>query len=80
LLVPAHTNKRPISKGSEIDYSKRRTEVKVGEVFSMLEDRLVAVGSVDDFPHDKLLNHLTTNAERLFEPKKIITSSDWLKS
>jgi hypothetical protein len=51
---------------------------QVGDVFSMKEHRLVAVGSDKDFPKDKLLNFLTANAEQLFEPKKILDYGDWL--
>jgi hypothetical protein len=64
--------------GTNVDYSKRRNEVKVGDVFSMKEDRLVAVGPDSAFPKDKLLNFLTANAETLFEPKRILDSGDWL--
>jgi hypothetical protein len=42
------------------------------------EDRLVAVGDSSDYPEDSLLNYMTSNAETLFEPKKILDDVDWL--
>ena len=80
LNVPATKPKRAASKGSDVNYAERRKQVKVGDIFSMKEDRLVAVGGQDDFPRDKLLNFLTANAETLCEPKKILDGSDWLLS
>ena len=42
--------------------------------------RLAAVGTTQDFPNDPMLTYLTRNAERLFEPKRILTDGDWLVS
>ena len=40
--------------------------------------RQAALGDVTDFIKDKLLTYLTENAERIFIPKRIMTSNDWL--
>ena len=45
-----------------------------------LNRRKEAVGKVRDFPNDRLITYLTENAEAIFEPKRILTNGDWLKS
>ena len=45
-----------------------------------LKRRKEAVGKVRDFPRDHLITYLTENAEAIFEPKRILTNGDWLKS
>ena len=42
--------------------------------------RKKAVGTVLDFPADKMVTYMTKHAEDIFEPKRILTSSDWLKT
>lgn len=44
------------------------------------ESRLKAVGTVRDFPDDPMITYMTKHAEQIFEPKRILTSGDWLKS
>ena len=66
--------------GSKVDYNQRRKELNVGDTYSMKQDRLVAVGDSKDFSSDKLLNYMTSNAETLFKPKKILADGDWLLS
>ena len=42
--------------------------------------RRLAVGDVSDFPQDKVVAYMTKHAEEIFEPKRITSDSDWLKS
>ena len=46
--------------------------------YANLKRRQAALGDVTDFIKDKLLTYLTENAERIFIPKRIMTSNDWL--
>ena len=39
-----------------------------------------ALGKKSDFEADDLLNSLALYAEEVFEPKRILTDKDWLKS
>ena len=45
-----------------------------------LKRRKEAMGKTTDFRTDKLITYMTENAEAIFEPKRILHSSDWLKS
>ena len=42
--------------------------------------RQKAVGTVQDFPNDAMVTYMTKNAEEIFEPKRILSSGDWLKT
>ena len=42
--------------------------------------RKLAVGDVNDFPEDAVVTYMAKHAEQIFEPKRILTSGDWLKS
>ena len=42
--------------------------------------RKEAAGRTTDFRDDKLITYLTENAEEIFEPKRILSGGDWLKS
>ena len=42
--------------------------------------RLKAVGTVQDFPNDAMVTYMTKYSEEIFEPKRILSSGDWLKS
>ena len=44
------------------------------------EQRLKAVGTENDFPEDAVTTYITRHAEEIFEPKRILTNNDWLKS
>ena len=44
------------------------------------EQRKKAVGAVNDFPQDKVITYMTKNAEEIFEPKRILSDGDWLKT
>ena len=48
--------------------------------FTTLKQRQDAVVMPDGYKPDKLLEYLLKNAETLYEPKKVHTSSDWLKT
>ena len=43
------------------------------------EARKLAVGDVNDFPEDAVCTYMTKYAEKIFEPKRILSSGDWLK-
>ena len=45
-----------------------------------LKKRKDAARKINDFPKDHLITNLTENAEKIFEPKRIGTIGDWLKS
>jgi archaemetzincin len=61
-----------------VDYNERRKQLQVGDIYSLKEDRLAALGTSSDFPQDKLISYMAENAETLFEPKKIKDEGDWL--
>ena len=42
--------------------------------------RLKAVGTVQDFPNDAMVTYMTKHTEEIFEPKRILSSGDWLKT
>ena len=42
--------------------------------------RQKAVGTVQDFPNDAMVTYMTKYSEEIFEPKRILSSGDWLKS
>lgn len=44
------------------------------------KQRQLAVGSEADFPDDLVATYMAKHAEEIFEPKRILTSGDWLKS
>ena len=44
------------------------------------EARNLAVGKIDDFPEDAMATYMTKYAEQIFEPKRILSDGDWLKS
>ena len=48
--------------------------------FATLKQRQDAVVMPNDFAADKLLANMIQNAETLYEPKKVHTASDWLKT
>ena len=45
-----------------------------------LKRRQDAVGTTRDYPEDTVVTYLTKHAEEIFEPKRILTNGDWLKS
>ena len=42
--------------------------------------RREAIGKITDFIDDDLITYLTKYAENIFEPKRILNNTDWLKS
>ena len=63
------------------DWHKERAERnKEIEPFTVKEKRLFALGERTDFEDDKMQTFMTINAEKIFEPKKIISGGDWLCS
>ena len=40
----------------------------------------MAVGTERDFPRDRVVTYMTKFAEEIFEPKRILTNGDWLKT
>jgi hypothetical protein len=54
---------RPILKGTDVDYAKRRSQLQIGNFYCMQLDREIAVGKPEDFPFDELLGYLITNAD-----------------
>ena len=40
----------------------------------------MAVGTEADFPRDRVVTYMTKYAEEIFEPKRILTNGDWLKT
>ena len=44
------------------------------------DQRLKAVGTIRDFPDDPMVTYLTKYVEEIFEPKRILSSGDWLKT
>lgn len=44
------------------------------------QQRALAVGSERDFVDDRVATYMTKYAEDIFEPKRILTDGDWLKS
>ena len=47
-------------------------------VFTTLKQRQDALVMPKDFKADKILANLLANAEKMYEPKQVFTSSDWL--
>ena len=43
------------------------------------EARKLAIGSVRDFPSDRMITYMSKHAEDIFEPKRVLTDGDWLK-
>ena len=44
------------------------------------QQRLKAVGTEQDFPEDPMATYFTRYCEEIFEPKRILSAGDWLKS
>jgi len=42
------------------------------------KSRTKAVGSAQDFADDAMATYLTKHAEQIFEPKRVLSSNDWL--
>ena len=42
--------------------------------------RLKAVGTEADFPEDVVTTYVTKYCEEIFEPKRVLTPGDWLKT
>ena len=38
------------------------------------------MGTESDFPDDRVVRYMTKYAEDIFEPKRILTNGDWLKT
>ena len=55
-------------------------EIRAGKTIVDLKRRREAVGKVTDFQQDHVITYLTEHAEEIFEPKRILTGGDWLKS
>ena len=44
------------------------------------KQRLTAIGNVNEFRTDRVCTYMSKYAEQIFEPKRILTDGDWLKS
>ena len=42
--------------------------------------RKLAIGNTKDFPEDAMCTYMSTYAEQIFEPKRILDDGDWLKT
>ena len=42
--------------------------------------RSAAIGDINEFPHDAMVTYMSRYAEHIFEPKRILSDEDWLKS
>ena len=77
--------KAPVSASAVIDYKAEemaqtpKKDLKVGDAIHTKEQRLQALGTITP-TLDPLLNTILKNAESLYQPKKILSSGDWLMS
>ena len=66
-------------KALSLEHARRMAEhAKINTVVSY-KMRSKAVGTTGDFPEDVMAIYLTQFAEEIFEPKRVLTDSDWLK-
>ena len=42
------------------------------------EKRIWAIGPINAFSHDLVTTYMSKYAEEIFEPKRILSSGDWL--
>ena len=42
--------------------------------------RKLAIGNVREFPSDPMVTYMSKHAEDIFEPKRVLTDGDWLKT
>ena len=77
--------KAPIAATPLIDYKAEemaqtpKKDLKVGDAIHTKEQRLQALGTITP-TLDPLLKTILKNAELLYQPKKILSSGDWLMS
>ena len=42
------------------------------------QQRIQAIGKIDEFCNDRMTTYMSKHAEEIFEPKRILDDSDWL--
>lgn len=75
-------NAVPIEVGKALSYEHMSKMIKHRAIVPVMkkEQRVKACGTIRDFPDDPMVTYMTKYAEQIFEPKRILTSGDWLKT
>ena len=75
-------NAVPIEVGKALSYEHKCKMIKHRAIAPVMkkEQRLKACGTIRDFLDDPMVTYMTKYAEEIFEPKRILTSGDWLKT
>ena len=73
--------KGPIQVGKALSEWHKRRMIENSGIKTVMtkEQRLRAIGPKSDFPRDRVCTYMTQYAEEIFEPKRILSDSDWLK-
>jgi len=79
-MVTAANTTSGVSKALSEDHRKKMVKnAKIVPVMNK-EQRKGAIGDLLEFPQDVVNTYMTKYAEEIFEPKRILSNGDWLKS
>ena len=79
-MVSVNRNEQSDDRALSEWHSERMEEHSEISTVMTKQARKLAIGSINDFPEDAMCTYMSKYAEEIFEPKRILTNGDWLKS
>jgi len=67
-----------IGRALSINHAKRMKAHRGKNTVMTKEQRIRAIGPMDEFSHDLVTTYMSHHAEEVFEPKRILSRDDWL--
>ena len=67
-----------VGRALSINHAKRMKAHTGKKTVMTEEQRIRAIGPMDEFSHDPVTTYMSVHAEEVFEPKRILSKGDWL--
>ena len=76
--MAAKMDNSKVGRALSLWHARRMEQHKHIKTVMTKQQRIQAIGKIDEFCNDRMTTYMSKHAEEIFEPKRILDDSDWL--